>query len=57
MAPGRYLADGTEGITRVEDLPPPLVVFRSRNYRRRPCPLEAERLAAPRKKKRQDPLW
>jgi hypothetical protein len=38
MAPGRYLPDHTEGITRVEDLPSPLVVCRSRNYRRRLCP-------------------
>ena len=38
MEPGRYLPDSTEGITRVEDLPTPLVVPRSRNYRRRACP-------------------
>jgi hypothetical protein len=38
MAPGRYVPDRTEGITRLEDLPHPLVVPRSRNYRRRPCP-------------------
>jgi transposase len=38
MAPGRYLPDRTEGITRVEDLPAPLVVERSRSYRRRACP-------------------
>ena len=38
MGPGEYLADRTEGIARVEDLPTPLVVRRSRNYRRRPCP-------------------
>jgi transposase len=36
--PGEYLADPTEGITRVEDLPKPKVVRRSRDYRRRPCP-------------------
>ena len=36
--PGRYVPDVTEGITRVEDLPSPKVVKRSRNYRRRPCP-------------------
>lgn len=36
--PGKYVPDVTEGITRVEDLPPPKVVKRSRNYRRRPCP-------------------
>jgi hypothetical protein len=39
MQPGCYLPDRTEGITRVEDLPTPMVVFRSRNYRRRACPL------------------
>jgi len=38
MGPGRYVPDRTEGITRVEDLPQPLVVPRSRNYRRRACP-------------------
>jgi len=37
-APGKYVPDATEGITRVEDLPPAKVVKRSRNYRRRPCP-------------------
>ena len=36
-APGKYVPDVTEGITRVEDLPPAKVVKRSRNYRRRPC--------------------
>jgi len=36
--PGKYVPDVTEGITRVEDLPPAKVVKRSRNYRRRPCP-------------------
>jgi hypothetical protein len=36
--PGEYVPDSSEGITRVEDLPPPLCVERSRNYRRRPCP-------------------
>ncbi len=39
MGPGEYTADPTQGITRVEDLPPPLVRHRSRNYRRRRCPL------------------
>src|SRR5437763_12607445 len=39
MEPGEYLPDCTEGITRVEDLPPPAVQRRSRNYRRRRCPL------------------
>jgi hypothetical protein len=38
MGPGRYFPDPTEGITRVEDLPSPLVVPRTRNYQRRPCP-------------------
>ena len=36
--PGQYLPDPTEGITRVEDLPKPKRVTRSRNYRRRRCP-------------------
>ena len=36
--PGDYVADATEGITRVEDLPPPRVERRSRDYRRRRCP-------------------
>jgi hypothetical protein len=36
--PGQYLPDPTEGITRVEDLPQPQLVARSRNYRRRRCP-------------------
>lgn len=36
--PGEYVADSTEGITRVEDLPKPKLVERSRNYARRPCP-------------------
>ena len=36
--PGEYVPDSTEGITRVEDLPKPKTVRRSRNYRRRPCP-------------------
>lgn len=36
--PGEYVPDSTEGVTRVEDLPKPLVRKRSRNYRRRPCP-------------------
>jgi predicted RNA-binding Zn-ribbon protein involved in translation (DUF1610 family) len=36
--PGSYVPDPTEGIVRVEDLPPPQIVRRSRNYRRRPCP-------------------
>ena len=36
--PGVYLPDETEGITRVEDLPKPQIVRRSRDYRSRPCP-------------------
>lgn len=36
--PGEYVADRTEGITRVEDLPKAKVVRRSRNFSRRPCP-------------------
>ena len=39
FGPGEYVADQTEGITRVEDLPNPKLVRRSRNYKRRPCPL------------------
>ena len=36
--PGEYVADRTEGITRVEDLPPPRIERRSRDYRHRRCP-------------------
>ena len=36
--PGQYLPDSTEGITRVEDLPKPQSIRRSRNYPRRRCP-------------------
>ena len=36
--PGSYVADATEGIGRIEDLPPPQIVRRSRNDRRRSCP-------------------
>jgi hypothetical protein len=36
--PGDYVRDVTEGITQVEDLPPPHVERRSRHYRRRKCP-------------------
>ena len=39
FGPGEYLADRTEGITRVEDLPKPKLLRRSRNYKRRTCPL------------------
>ena len=38
MGPGMYAPDRTEGITRVEDLPEPLLEQLSRNYRKRPCP-------------------
>ena len=38
MPPGEYVPDSTEGITRVQDLPRPLVEHRSRSYRRRRCP-------------------
>jgi hypothetical protein len=36
--PGEYVADRTEGITRVDDLPKAKVVKRSRNFLRRSCP-------------------
>ena len=36
--PGEYVPDATEGVSRVEDLPRPKIVRRSRNHRRRPCP-------------------
>jgi hypothetical protein len=36
--PGEYLPDVTEGVTRVEDLPQPRIIERSRNYKRQPCP-------------------
>jgi hypothetical protein len=36
--PGEYVPDVTEGITRVEDLPKPKIVRRSRSYLRRKCP-------------------
>src|SRR5664280_1498591 len=36
--PGDYVPDATEGITRVEDLPPPHIEHRRRNSRRRACP-------------------
>ena len=38
MPPGDYIPDRSEGITRVEDLPQPLVEHRTRSYRRRCCP-------------------
>jgi transposase len=36
--PGEYVTDVTQGVTRVEDLPPPRVERRSRNFARRRCP-------------------
>jgi transposase len=36
--PGEYLADVTEGITRVENLPKARIIIRSRNYKRHKCP-------------------
>src|SRR5512133_448811 len=36
--PGEYVPDATEGIVKVEDLPRPVMVERSRNYRHRRCP-------------------
>ena len=36
--PGEYLPDASEGITRVEDLPKPKTIQRSRDFRRQPCP-------------------
>jgi hypothetical protein len=36
--PGEYLPEATEGITRVEDLPTPKRIERSRSYPRRRCP-------------------
>ena len=36
--PGEYLADATEGITRVEDLPKAKIVCRSRDFAHRACP-------------------
>ena len=38
VGPGDYVADETEGIVRVEDLPPPRIEQRSRMFRRRRCP-------------------
>lgn len=36
--PGVYLPDATEGVVRVEDLPKPIIIERSRNYPRLRCP-------------------
>jgi hypothetical protein len=38
LGPGEYVPDVTEGITAVEDLPPPRRERRSRNYPSRHCP-------------------
>ena len=38
MPPGIYLPDVTEGVIRVEDLPKPLIIERSRNFPRQCCP-------------------
>jgi hypothetical protein len=38
FGPGQYLPDATESITRIEDLPKPRIVHRSRNFSHRPCP-------------------
>lgn len=38
LGPGEYVADDTEGITRVEALPKPRVCWRSRNYPHLCCP-------------------
>ena len=43
FGPGDYVADETQGITRVEDLPKAKILKRSRNYKRRPCPLCGKR--------------
>ena len=39
FGPGDYVAEETQGITRVEDLPKPKILRRNRNYKRRPCSL------------------
>jgi hypothetical protein len=39
LGPERYEPDVTQGITRVKDLPKPTVVRKSRNYKRRCCPI------------------
>src|ERR1035437_3641683 len=36
--PGDYQPDSTEGVTRVEDLPAPKILRRSRNFKGRRCP-------------------
>ena len=39
VRPGEYVADVTEGVTGVEDLPQPRIKQRSRVYKKRPCPV------------------
>ena len=39
VLPGAYGVDATEDITRVEDLPEPRIIERSRNYKHRRCPM------------------
>lgn len=36
--PGAYVSDPTEGILRMEDLPPAKIQHRSRRYKKQPCP-------------------
>ena len=38
LGPGEYLPDPTEGITRVEDLPPSKLIRIDRNFKRQACP-------------------
>ena len=38
LGPGQYLPDATEGMVGPQDLPRPIVLQRSRNYRHRRCP-------------------
>jgi hypothetical protein len=38
LGPGEYVPDVTEGISAVQELPPPRIQRRSRNYRARRCP-------------------
>ena len=37
-APGEYRRDTTEGISRIEDLPKPKKIKRSRDFKRQACP-------------------
>src|SRR5689334_8896686 len=47
IGPGEYVPDVTEGITCIDDLPPPKVVRRSRNYPSRRCPRCDQRAGRP----------